>query len=48
MEIKGFGLTPVSFTAGGMPQCDTPVIKKLAGKQPSKGEFGLAYDHFKS
>ena len=36
MEISGFGIAPISFTASGMPQCDTPVIKKLAGKKPSK------------
>jgi len=23
------------------------VIKKLAGKSPSQGKFGLAYEHFK-
>jgi len=37
MTISGLGLTPISFTAGGMPQSDTPVIKKLAGDNPSKG-----------
>ena len=31
-----------------MPQCDTPVIKKLAGDAPSKGKYGLAYEHFKA
>ena len=24
------------------------MIKKLAGKNPEKGEYGLAYDHFKA
>ena len=47
MKIIGFGLEPLSFTASGMPQTDTPVIKKLAGKSPSQGKFGLAYEHFK-
>jgi len=35
MIITGMGLEPISFTASGMPQADTPVIKKLAGKSPS-------------
>ena len=35
-------------TASGLPQCDSPVIKQLAGKNPSKGQYGLAYDHFKN
>ena len=48
MDIAGFGLKPISFTASGMPQCDTPVIKKLAGDAPSKGKYGLAYEHFKA
>ena len=47
MTIVGLGLEPFSFTASGMPQVDTPVIKKLAGKAPSKGQYGLAYEHFK-
>ena len=48
MTIKGFGIKPISFTASGMPQADTPVIKKLAGDAPSKGKYGLAYEHFKA
>ena len=48
MELTGYGLKPLGYTAGGMPQCDQIVIKKLAGKSPSEGKFGLAYDHFKS
>jgi DNA polymerase-1 len=47
MIIKGMGLEPLSFTSSGMPQADTPVIKKLAGKSPSQGKYGLAYEHFK-
>jgi DNA polymerase-1 len=47
MIITGMGLEPISFTASGMPQADTPVIKKLAGKSPSQGKYGLAYEHFK-
>ncbi len=37
MTISGLGLIPDSFTASGMAQADAPVIKKLAGKDPSKG-----------
>jgi len=44
MKIVGMGITPVSYTTSGMPQADTPVIQKLAGKP---GQWGLAYDHFK-
>ena len=47
MKIKGFGIQPISFTASGLAQADTPVIKKLMGNNPQKGEYGLAYDHFK-
>lgn len=47
MTISGLGLTPTDFTAGGMAQVDAIVIKKLAGNDPSKGQFGSAYDHFK-
>lgn len=48
MTIKGLGLTPESFTASGMAQVDAVVIKQLAGKDPSKGEYGTAYDYYKS
>lgn len=47
MTIKGLGLPPVSFTTGGLPQADTPVIKKLAGNNPAKGKYGEAYEHYK-
>ena len=47
MIITGLGLTPVNFTAGGMAQVDAIVVRKLAGKDPSKGIYGLAYEHFK-
>ena len=47
MTIRGMGLIPLSFTAGGQAQCDAVVVGKLAGKNPSKGQYGLAYDHFK-
>lgn len=47
MKISGLGIPPIKFTASGLPQSDTPVIKILAG-EPSKGKYGLAYDHFKS
>lgn len=47
MKIKGLGIPPVSFTTGGLPQADTPVIKTLAGKNPTKGQYGVAYDHYK-
>jgi len=47
MIITGMGMEPLSFTASGMPQADTPAIKKLAGKSPSQGKYGLAYEHFK-
>ena len=46
MTISGLGLTPVNFTAGGMAQGDAIVVRKLAGKDPSKGIYGLAYEHF--
>ena len=48
MIITGLGLAPIGFTAGGLPACDTPIVKKLAGPAPSKGKFGLAYEHYKS
>ena len=48
MKITGMGVKPIDFTASGMPACDTPVIKQLAGPAPSKGKFGLAYEHFKA
>jgi DNA polymerase I len=43
MEIRGFGLEPITFTEKGMPQADANVIRKLAGKNPSEGEYGDAY-----
>jgi hypothetical protein len=46
MKVTGFGIYPLAYTASNLPACDTPVIKKLAGN-PDKGEYGLAYDHFK-
>jgi DNA polymerase-1 len=46
MTIKGLGIAPISFTPSGLPQADTPVIKKMAGDNPTKGQFGLAYEHF--
>lgn len=46
MIITGMGLAPLSFTAGGMAQVDAIVVRKLAGKDPSKGQYGLAYEHF--
>ena len=46
MSIRGLGLEPTDFTAGGAAQVDAVVIKKLAGKDPSKGQFGTAYEHF--
>jgi hypothetical protein len=27
MVVKGMGIKPISFTASGLPACDTPVIK---------------------
>jgi DNA polymerase-1 len=47
MQIKGLGIPPVSFTTGGLPQADSPVIKKLAGNNPNKGQYGVAYEHYK-
>lgn len=47
MPIRGFGLTPISFTEKGMPKCDAVVIKELAGKDPVKGKFGKAYEELK-
>jgi hypothetical protein len=46
MKITGMGIKPVDFTKSGLPSADTPVIKALAGN-PSKKQYGLAYDHFK-
>lgn len=46
MKIKGLGIPPLDYTAGGMPSADTPVIKLLAGN-PDKGQYGKAYDYFK-
>ena len=37
MTISGMGLDPVTFTASGAAQVDAIVIRKLAGKNPSKG-----------
>ena len=37
MIIRGMGLEPISFTASGIAQADAPVIRKLAGNDPSKG-----------
>lgn len=48
MLLTGLGLKPESFTTGGMAQADSVAMKKLAGKNPSKGEYGDAYDHFKA
>ena len=45
MEIKGLGLTPVSYTTKDkLPQCDQDVIRALAGADPENGEYGLAYE----
>ena len=46
MEVKGLGLPFVDKTDGGLPQADVHVIKKLAGDNPTKGKYGIAYDHF--
>ena len=46
MKISGFGIPPIGYTASGMPACDSPIIKKLAGPDPENGKFGLAMDHF--
>jgi hypothetical protein len=48
MVIKGLGLKCLEMTATGLPQADSPAIKTLAGKAPSKGQYGQAYDHFKA
>lgn len=48
MIVRGMGIKIIDFTASGLPACDTPVIKQLAGSAPSKGKYGLAYDHFKA
>lgn len=48
MIVRGMGIKIVDSTTSGLPACDTPVIKQLAGTAPSKGKFGLAYDHFKA
>jgi DNA polymerase I len=47
MKIKGLGIPPIDYTPSGMPSADTPAIKELAGK-PEKGEYGKAYEYFKS
>jgi hypothetical protein len=48
MIIKGRGIKIVDLTASGMPACDSPVVRQLAGRAPTKGQYGLAYDHFKA
>ncbi len=48
MIIKGMGIKIVDLTASGMPACDSPVVRQLAGRAPTKGQYGLAYDHFKA
>ena len=48
MLISGMGIPPFQFTTSGMAQCDTNVIRKLAGKAPAAGKYGLAYEHFKA
>ena len=45
MEVKGFGIPPIDYTASGMPSADSAVLQKLAGNV-SEGRYGLAYDHF--
>ena len=42
MTVRGLGLKPLDLTTTGTPQADQNVIKKLAGKNPRAGEFGLA------
>ena len=44
MEIRGFGLEPISWTEKGAPQADANVIRELAGQEPVNGKFGKAYD----
>lgn len=44
--MKGLGLPVVDKTDGGLPQADVHVIKKLAGSNPAKEKYGIAYDHF--
>jgi len=46
MRVMGLGIPPISRTTTGIPQADSIVIQKLAGN-PSKGEYGKAYDHLK-
>jgi DNA polymerase I len=48
MVVRGMGISVVDLTASGLPAADSPVIRKLAGNAPGKGEYGLAYDHFKA
>ena len=46
MQIRGFGLKPISYTEKGSPQADAIVIRALAGKDPENGKYGLAYEQF--
>ena len=46
MVIRGMGIEIIELTAAGLPSCDRSVIKQLAGDNPQKGKYGLAYDHF--
>ena len=46
MEIHGLGIPFTEKTSAGMPSADQHVIRKLAGKDPNNGEYGLAHAHF--
>lgn len=48
MTLRGFGLDPISWTAGGLPQADAIVIRELAGKDPLNGKYGKAYEQLVS
>ncbi|CCI46021.1 unnamed protein product [Albugo candida] len=47
ITIRGFGLTPISFTASGLPAVTASVLEELAGNPTANPpRYGKAYNHF--
>eukprot|EP00741_Cyanophora_paradoxa_P005271 tig00000865_g5110.t1 len=46
IAIAGMGLPVVARTASGWPSTDQAALRRLAGKAPSEGRYGLAFEHF--
>jgi len=46
MKLIGLGIPPISFTSRGVPSAEISVLRKLAGPDPSSGNFGEAYTYF--